>query len=101
MKSLPKNIKNALKADLKGKLSPDPLGSSLELTGPLKGLRSFHWRKYRIVFKLIEESHTIAILAAEERMPKSRRQIYERLELLANEGQIAHEVLVALRGFSR
>lgn len=100
VKSLPKNIKNALAKALPKKLSVDPYRYSTELTEPLRGWRSFHWGKYRIVFKVYDDLKVIAIAGVGERLPQSKSDIYRKLEILANEGKLAESVLRVLRGFS-
>jgi len=101
VKRLPKNIKNALKADLRAKLQVDPEGCSMELTDTLTGLRSYHWREHRIVFKLVEMENLIVIWAVDERAAQSKENIYTRLQMIVDEGKTAEQILVTLRGFSQ
>lgn len=100
VKILPKNVRNSLKRVLLKRVAVDPYGSSLELSEPLQGWRSFHWGKYRVVFKIFDEVATIAIAGVGERLPQSRSDVYRRLEGLAAQGRLAESVLRILRGFS-
>lgn len=100
VKALPKSVRNSLKAVLQQRLSNNPEGRSVELEGLLAGWRSFHGRKYRIVFKVYEDLKTIAIGGVGERQPGSQADIYRKLEALAASGKLAENVLRVLRGFS-
>jgi len=100
VKALPKNVRNSLKREFQRVLARDPYGCSLELREPLEGWWSFHWKKYRIVFKVYDDSRIIAVGGVGERAPRSRSDIYRRLEVLAAEGKLAAKVLAVLRGFS-
>jgi mRNA-degrading endonuclease RelE of RelBE toxin-antitoxin system len=60
-KHLPKGVRNSLAKALKNKLAVNPLRCSEELREPLAGWRSFHYGKYRVIFKLYEEMKLIAI----------------------------------------
>lgn len=97
---LPRSVRNALEKVLLDRLTRDPRGCSTELREPLKGWRSFHWRKYRVVFMIFENLKTIAVAGVSECLPQSQRDIYRRLQDLAAEGRLAEEILVALRGFT-
>ena len=99
VKALPKSIRNSLKRKIKDGLARD-YGCSMELCEPLKGWRSFHWGKYRIVFRIYDELKTIAIAGIGERLPRSQSDIYRKLETLAREGKLAQKVLAALQEFS-
>ncbi len=100
VKALPKNVKNALKKELQQKVAIDPYGCSIELEEPLKGWRSFHWRNYRIVFKVYDDAKAVAIAGVGVRLPRSKSDIYRKLETLASEGKLAENILRLLRGFS-
>ncbi len=100
IKGLPKSVKNSLKKALVKELAADPYGCSVELVEPLKGWRSFHGGKYRVVFKVYEDSRAIAIAGVGRRLPQSRSDIYRRLETLAAEGKLAENILRLFRGFS-
>lgn len=82
------------------KVAQDPLGCSTELREPLDGWRSFHFRNYRVVFKVYEDLLAIAIGGIGERLPQSQSDVYKHLEAIAAEGKLANRVLIALRGFS-
>ena len=100
VKSLPKNIKNVIKKEIRERLSKDPYGCSASLEEPLQEWRSFHCRNYRIVFRVLDDLKVLAIAAIGPRLPQSRADIYRRLESLAKEGRLAERVLATLRGFS-
>ena len=55
IKALPKNVKNSLKTAILETLVEDPEGSSVALRDALSEFRSFHWRDYRVVFKIDED----------------------------------------------
>ena len=100
VKALPKHVRNSLQTVLRQKLAADPVRHSSDLREPLQGFRSLHWRKYRGVFKILEELKIVAIAGIGERSPQSRSNIYRRLEELAAKGRLAEGVLSTLRGFS-
>jgi mRNA-degrading endonuclease RelE of RelBE toxin-antitoxin system len=97
---LPRNIKNALKKEFKKRIQPDPIGCSVELSEPLRGFRSFHLGKVRVIFRVYEDRKTIAVVGGGERTPTSESDIYKKLEKLASQGKLADKVLAALRMFS-
>ncbi len=99
-KSLPKNVRNSLAKELKKKLTKDPAGCSEELRGPLAGWRSFHYRKYRVIFKLYPDLKIIAVAGIGKHSSQSNRDIYRKLELLAKRGRLAESILATLRSFS-
>jgi mRNA-degrading endonuclease RelE of RelBE toxin-antitoxin system len=99
-KHLPKGVRNSLAKALKNKLAVNPLRCSEELREPLAGWRSFHYGKYRVIFKLYEEMKLIAIAGIGEHSSQPTRDIYRKLELLAKRGRLAEDILAALRGFS-
>ena len=99
VKRVPKNIKNRLKKVLVKTLAADPLSCSTELSPPLGGFRSFHWRQYRIVFRVFEDLNSVVIVAVGERSPQSAANIYRKLEMLASAGKLAESVLNTLRRF--
>lgn len=99
-KSLPKNIRNALKKGIRESLAKNPYASSTELHGRLKGYRSFHFRTYRIVFKVYDDLKAIGIVGIGGRLPKSESDIYKKLSALALRGKLAEKVLSTFRGFS-
>lgn len=100
VKALPKNVKNSLKKELQRKIAVDPYGCSMELAELLKGWRSFHWRNYRIVFRVYDDLKAVAIAGIGLRSPQSGSDIYRRLETVAAEGKLAENILQLLRGFS-
>jgi mRNA-degrading endonuclease RelE of RelBE toxin-antitoxin system len=100
VKALPKNVKNSLKKELQQKVASEPYGCSIALAEPLKGWRSFHWRNYRIVFKVYDDAKAVAIAGVGARLPRSKSDIYRKLETLASEGKLAENILRLLRGSS-
>ena len=101
VKALPKNAKNSLQKALREKVATDPEACSEELREPLAGLRSFHFGKYRVVFKFYADSHAIAILGIGQHSRGGKEDIYKRLEVLASQGKLAEHILHTLRGFSK
>ena len=99
-KHLPRGVRNSLAKELKNKLARDPSSCSEELREPLAEWRSFHCRKYRVIFKLYEEMKLIAVAGIGEHSSQPTRDIYRKLELLAKRGRLAEEILAALRGFA-
>ena len=97
VKALPRKLKAPLKRALRQKLARDPAGCACELTEPLSGFRSFHWRDYRVVFRIFEEQKMLAVVGIGERAPQSRSNLYRRLEALAEQGKLAADVLAVLR----
>lgn len=100
VKGLPANVKNSLKKELAGDFSADPVGHSEALRGPLEGFRSFHYLKYRVVFKIYDDLHAIGIVGIGTHDRKPDVDIYRRLEEVAGRGQLAQTILAALRGFT-
>ncbi len=98
--ALPKKVKNSLKKEIQ-KLAADPRGASMPLREPLECWRSYHWRNYRIIFMLFDDMETIAVAAVGKRLPRSKLDVYRKLERLASEGKLAQKILTALRGFPR
>ncbi len=98
--ALPKKFKNSLKKGIQ-KLAADPHGTSMPLREPLEAWRSYHWRNYRIIFMLWEDTETIAVAAVGKRLPQSKLDVYRKLERLAREGKLAQKILAAIRGFPR
>jgi mRNA-degrading endonuclease RelE of RelBE toxin-antitoxin system len=99
-KSLPKGVRNSLARELKNRLAKDPLACSEELREPLAGWRSFHCGKHRVIFKLYNRLNLIAVAGIGQHSSQATQDIYRRLELLAQRGRLAEDILAALRGFS-
>ncbi len=59
---IPKHLKGPLKKELIERVATEPLGSSYELQGDLFGYRSFAWREYRVVYRVYEDLHAVAIV---------------------------------------
>ena len=98
---LPKNLRGPLKKELLEKVAEDPVGCSHELVGVLKGFRSFAWQEYRVVYQIFDDLHAIAVVGVGMRSPQSAKNIYRKLEALAQTGRLAQGVLFSLRGFSQ
>lgn len=97
---IPKHMKGPLKSDLLKKVAADPLGCSRELQGTLDGYRSFAWQQYRVVYRVFEDLRAVAVVGVGLRSPDSTENIYRRLELLAQTGELVQGVLFSLRGFT-
>ncbi len=99
-KALPRNVKNSLARELKAILARNPTSSSEALREPLAGWRTFHWGKYRVVFKLYDDLQIIAVAGIGKHSSHALQDIYKRLEELAQTGRLAEKIVAALRGFS-
>ena len=99
VRALSKDRRNSLKKALSD-LARSPVSRSTELHGPLSGFRSFHWRRYRIVFRIFEAQKVVAVVGIGERDPQSASNIYRRLEALAASGELAESILTTLRGLT-
>lgn len=100
VKSLKKGDRNALKKGLRDKLTSDPFAHSDSLQGPLEGFRSFHFRKYRVIFRVFEDLAAIAILGIGKHSPDAKRDIYRRLEAFVETARHVEKALASLRGFT-
>ncbi|MGB7283618.1 MAG: type II toxin-antitoxin system RelE/ParE family toxin [Candidatus Acidiferrum sp.] len=100
IKRLPKNVKNALKKEFEKKIHVDPVGCSEPLTGPLEGFRSFHFRDYRVVYKVIEDIRAVAVVAIGKKDKSHQTDLYKRLEALATTGKLAKAVLETYRSIT-
>jgi mRNA-degrading endonuclease RelE of RelBE toxin-antitoxin system len=101
VKALPKNVRNTLAKELKGKLAINPAGCSQELRDPLVGWRSFHCGKYRVIFKPYPDMKIVAVAGIGKHSGPAAQDVYRRLELLAKSGRLAEGVLAVLRGISK
>lgn len=99
VKSLPKNVRNSLAKELKNKLAGNPLHCSEGLRDPLAGWRSFHFGKYRVIFKVYEDLKVVAVAGVGQHSSQAAQDIYRRLEELGRRGDLAKSILAALRGF--
>jgi mRNA interferase RelE/StbE len=97
IKRLPKNVKNALKKEFERKIHVDPVGCSEPHTGLLEGFRSFHFESYRVVYKVIEDIRVVAVVAIGKKDKSHQRELYRRLEALAETGKLAKAVLETYR----
>ena len=98
VRSLPKNVRNRLREEIREKVAKDPYGCSKELREPLEGFRSFSSRDDRVIFKVYEDLRTIGVAGIGKRDPRSQADVYKKLHTLAAEGKLAEKVLATLRG---
>jgi mRNA-degrading endonuclease RelE of RelBE toxin-antitoxin system len=98
---IPRHLKGPLKKELQDKVAVDPKGCSHELQRDLMGYRSFTWQEYRVVYRIFEDLKAIAVVGVGLRSAQSRENIYRRLEVLAQTGELAQGVLFSLRGFTK
>jgi mRNA-degrading endonuclease RelE of RelBE toxin-antitoxin system len=98
---IPKHLKGPLKKALSEKVATDPFGCSKELHRELSGYRSFTWQEYRVVYKVFAELLAIAVVGVGLRSPQSAENIYRKLEVLAQSGELAQGVLFSIRGFTK
>lgn len=97
IRALPKNVRNALKREFEKKIHRDPVACSEPLIGPLAGFRSFHFRDYRVIYRVYPELKTIAVVGAGKKDKAHHAEIYNKLERLAKAGKLAEEFLRAIR----
>lgn len=100
VKALPKNIKNALKAELVEKLATDPYNQSEGLLSVLKGWRSYCFGDYRVIFKVYDDLNAIGIAAIGKHDREAQKDVYKKLETLVIGGSLAEKMLIAMRGFT-
>jgi mRNA-degrading endonuclease RelE of RelBE toxin-antitoxin system len=93
LRGLPKNVKNALKKEFKKKIHVNPVECSEPLTGVLEKYRSFHYGEYRVVYRVFEETKTVAIVGIGKKDKSHQTNLYKRLERLAKAGRLAETVL--------
>ena len=97
IRRLPKNTRTFLKREFGKTILQDPSGCSEGLTEPLAGFRSFHFREYRIVYRLYEDLNAIAVVGVGKKTSDPNSDVYKRLESLASSGKLADTVLRTLR----
>jgi len=100
VRDLPKNTRNALKKEFQKKILKEPAGCAEELTGQPAGFRSFHFREYRVVYRVYEDLRAIAVVGIGRKHKDASSDIYRRLEDLAHSGKLADSILRTLRLFS-
>ncbi len=100
VKNLSKNLRNALKKEFEKTILKDPVGCSDALSEPLAGFRSFHFRDYRVVYRVYEDMNVIAVVGVGEKSAYRHSDVYKKLEKLASTGKLADTVLKNLRLFS-
>jgi mRNA-degrading endonuclease RelE of RelBE toxin-antitoxin system len=97
IRALPKNVRNHLRKELQEVVSVNPVICSEGLTGPLSGFRSYHCGNYRVVFKLYEDSQTVAVVGVGKKNADHSAEIYKQLEVLAGAGKLADTFLKNLK----
>jgi mRNA-degrading endonuclease RelE of RelBE toxin-antitoxin system len=97
VKELPKNVRNALKKEFEKKIHVDPLGCSEELSGILGRYRSFHYRNYRIVYRIFEDMKLVSVVGLGKKNKDHQTGLYKRLEDIAKRGRLADAVLETYR----
>ena len=100
IRRLPKNTRTSLKKEFEKTILKDPSGCSEGLTEPLADFRSFHFREYRIVYRIYEDRNAIAVVGVGKKTPDPSSDVYKRLENLASSGKLADAVLRTLRHLS-
>src|SRR5205823_3860556 len=99
VKALPKNIRNHLKKEILERIGKNPTGCSDALKAPLETYRSCHIRDYRVVFYLAEDIRSVAIAGVGKHSKQTAKDVYKKLESLVRQGQLAEQILAALRGW--
>ena len=97
IRRLPKNTRTSLKKEFEKTILKDPSGCSEGLTEPLADFRSFHFREYRIVYRIYEDRNAIAVVGVGKKTNDQSSDVYKRLESLASSGKLADTVLRTLR----
>ena len=97
IKAFPKNTRTSLKKEFEKTIVKDPSGCSEDLTEPLAGFRSFHFREYRIVYRIYNDLNAIAVVGIGKKTNDPSSDVYKRLESLASSGKLADTVLRTLR----
>jgi mRNA-degrading endonuclease RelE of RelBE toxin-antitoxin system len=97
IRALPKNVRNALKREFEKKIHRDPIACSEPLLGALAGFRSFHFRNFRVIYRVYGDLKIIAVVGAGKKDKSHHTDIYKKLELLAKSGKLADEFLRAIR----
>ncbi len=100
VKDLPKNVRNSLKKEMVEKVQRDPIGCAEPLQGVLAGWYSFHFLKYRVIYKVFEDLGAVSVVGIGTHDPDVDLDIYRRLEAAVQSGKIAESVLLTLRGFT-
>ncbi len=100
IKKLPKNVRNALRAEFKNKIHVDPVGCSEALGGALAEYRSFHYREYTVIYRVFEEIQAVAVAGVGKKDKHHTAGVYKHLETLAASGKLAQAVLDTYRSIS-
>ncbi len=100
VKRLPKHVRNSLKAEFKNRIHVDPIGCSEALTGPLKEFRSFHFGKYRAIYRVFKDIKPVSVVGIGKKDAGHHAEIYKKLETLAASGKLAAAVLETFRGLA-
>jgi mRNA-degrading endonuclease RelE of RelBE toxin-antitoxin system len=100
LKNLPKNVRNALKSEFKTKIHVDPYSCSEALGGPLAKFRSFHYLKFRMIYRVFEDIKTVSVVGIGKKDKNRYAGIYKQLEELAKSGKLAAAVLDTYRSIA-
>jgi len=101
IKKLPKNVRNALRAEFKKKIHVDPVACSEPLEGLLAEYRSFHFGDYRVIYRIFEDIKVVSVVGVGKKDKDHHAQIYRQLEVLAANGKLAQAVLETYRSLGR
>jgi mRNA-degrading endonuclease RelE of RelBE toxin-antitoxin system len=97
VRKLPKNVRNALRGEFKDKIHVDPVGCSEPLEGLLSEYRSFHFGKYRVIYRIFEDIKAVSVVGVGKKDQDHYAEIYRQLEALAADGKLAQAVLETYR----
>ncbi|MFZ0635803.1 MAG: type II toxin-antitoxin system RelE/ParE family toxin [Candidatus Acidiferrales bacterium] len=97
IKKLPKNVRNALKKEFEKKVHVNPVECSEPLFGMLESYRSFHYRDYRVVYRVFEDIRAVSVIGVGKKDKTHRTDLYNRLEDLAKKGRLAEAILETYR----
>ena len=100
IRKLPKNVRNALQKKFRDTILKDPAGCSDALTEPLESFRSFHFGKYRVVYRIYADWNAIAVVGIGKKSGRHQSDVYKKLAVLAGTGKLADTILKTLRLFS-
>jgi mRNA-degrading endonuclease RelE of RelBE toxin-antitoxin system len=101
IKLLPKNVRNALRKELEKVVLKNPVGCSEALTGPLLHFRSFHFRDYRVIYRVFEDLKAVAFVGVGKKNAEHYAEIYKKLESLVQAGKLADSLLESLGSVGR
>jgi len=97
LKDLPKSARQTIKREFERKIVKDPLGCSEGLSRGLAGFRSFHFGRYRIVYRVFEDLKIVAVVGIGTKTGDTETDIYKVLEKLSDAGKLTDRFLKGLR----